>query len=425
MDKHYTITTRKGIYSAATDQTMIIGQIDGCDLKIINHTQYADEIFAKIVPNRESDGWHLVKITRHWPISVNGVDINRVHYLSDGDVIDFPNCNCRLNILEGREEKPSVIHIHKNGKLLWSIMAAIVIIISIVGYRIYDTSRENITSSMQNEIEASLFTTKVDSLQLLRNDTVVSSYAYASSPVGTAFLTTDSMIVTARHCIQPWLNCVKPHEYGNIPKLIDWPVEKALFAETENQIAGSDEYRIVSFLTLTDESGNSFHIDSDRFAINMDFDEIVELGSYDNTQYWRSISHRYHNQDMMLGDIAVARHDRAGKIPLANASDLKRILNHKGTKLTFFGHPESGVNGNQLDRVSDESRLPLKPLDSDSTHLFMLAHGGTLTPGFSGGPVIARDGMVFKAVGVISVIDEKNGQRSYSVPTSEIRLLRP
>lgn len=425
MNKHFTLTSRKGIFSAGTDRVTTIGQLDGCDVKINNPTQYADEVFAKIFPNREGDGWHLVKTTKYWPITVNGVEMNRVHYLIDGDVIGFPNYNCRFNIRDGKEEKPSVIYVHKYDKLLWSIIVALAVVLAIVGYRIYDTSRENISLTMQKEIEASLFTTRVDSLQLLYNDSLVSSYAYASSPIGTAFLTTDSMLITARHCIQPWLNYVKPYEYRILPTISEWPIEKALLAETENQFSGFEEYRIISFLTITDENGNNFHITSDQFSVNRNFDEIIELGDYDTTFYWRSISHRYHNQEMMLGDIAVAKYNRSGKIPIANASDIKRLLNQKGVKLVFFGHPESGVNGNQLDRISDELRLPIKQLECDSSHISMLAHGGFLSPGFSGGPVIVRNGLGYAAVGIISVIDEKNGQRSYSVPTTEVKFLLP
>lgn len=423
MDKHYTLTNRKGIFTAGSDRITTIGQPEGCDIRIINHSQYEDEVFAKIVPNREEDGWHLVKVSKFSPILVNGVEMNRVHYLKDGDVIDFPNGSCRFNIREGKQAQPAVVHIHKNGKLLWGIVAAVIVIAAIVGYRIYDSSRDNITAGMLADIESSLFTTRVDSLHLMRGDSLIDSYAYASSPVGTAFLTSDSIIVTARHCIQPWLNVVPPHEYSALPQIKEWPVKTALFVETENQLTDTQEYRIVSFLTLTDENGNSFQFTSSQFAINPDFDEIVELGSYSSPQFWRSISHRYSNRDMMLGDIACAKFNKAGKIPTADKDELPELLAEKGIKITFFGHPETGVTGNQLDRQVDELRLALSRLENDSTRLFMLAHGGTLTPGFSGGPAIVRDGSGFKAVGVISVIDEKNGNRSYSVPTSELNYL--
>jgi len=260
-------------------------------------------------------------------------------------------------------------------------------------------------------------------LQLVYCDSIVDTYIYASSPIGTAFLTSDSLIVTARHCIQPWLNMVLPHEYASIPFMLEWPIEKALFAETENQLSGEDKWRIVSFITLTDEDGNSQSLSSDNFRMNFDSDDIVELGSYDEPKYWRSISHRYSRRDMMLGDIAVAKSDKAGNIALADKPELLKLLAHRGVKLTFAGHPESSVNGSLLDFKSDELRLPLEDMPECQGRIFLIAHEGGLTPGFSGGPVIVRDGSGFKAVGVVSVVDERNGNRSYSVPTSEIELI--
>lgn len=420
MDKHYTLTGRRGIFVAVTDRTTIIGQMDGCDVKIINRTQYEDVIFAKIKPNKDDDGWHLIKATMHYPILVNGVEMNRVHYLQDGDNLEFPNATIRFNILDGKQNEPSVVHIHKNSLITWAILAMLVILAGIFGLQIYHTQRENLTAGMKAEIEASLFTTHVDSIQFVHGDSVIETYSYASSPVGTAFLTTDSLIVTARHCIQPWLNVVSPPDYAKIPSMTDWPIAKALFVETENQLNDNTEYRMVSYLTLTDEAGQSISISSDEFKMNYELDEIVELGSYDTPLYWRSISHRYTRQGMMLGDIAVAKTYKAGNITLAKANEMPE----HGSKLFFFGHPESGVNGNKLDCKTDELRLPIHQLEESPDHLFMLAHEGGLTPGFSGGPVIYRNSLGYKAVGVISVIDERNNARSYSVPTSEIKFLK-
>lgn len=423
MDRHFTITYKGSILSFPGKSTTAIGQTQGCEVRLPNNSQYEDVVFAKISPNKEGDGWHIVKVSTYYPIAVNGNELNRVHYLKDGDNIEVQNQHLRFNIREGEQAAPSITHIHKAGKAVWGIIAAICVILAFVGYQLYDNQRERITDAMKAEIVASIFTTRVDSLQLVYRDSVVDTYAYASSPVGTAFLTTDSLIVTARHCIQPWLNMVLPHEYAKIPSITEWPIEKVLFAETENQLSGEDEWRIVSFLTLTDEDGNSLSISSDKFNINIDSDDIVELGSYDEPKYWRSISHRYSRRDMMLGDIAVAKSDKAGNIAVANKAELQKLLSHRGVKLTFVGHPESSVNGSRLDFKSDELRLPLEELSESGDRIFMLAHEGGLTPGFSGGPVIIRDGSGFKAVGVVSVVDAQNGNRSYSAPTSEIELI--
>lgn len=390
---------------------------------IRNHSQYEDVVFAKIFPNKSSDGWHLVKVSHYYPILINGNEVNRVHYLRDGDVIEIKGFQFKFNIRQGVQAAPAITHIHKAGKALWAIIAAICVVLAFVGYQMYDSQKENITDSMKAEITSSIFTTRVDSLHLVYSDSVVETYSYASGPVGTAFLSADSLIVTARHCIQPWLNMVLPHEYARIPQMKEWPIAKALHVETENQLTGENTWRIVSYITLTDEAGNSQVLSSDDFRMNYDSDDIVELGSYDAPQYWRSISHRYSRRDMMLGDIAVAKTVNAGKIELADNDELRTLLNRRGVKLTFVGHPESSVNGNQLDFKTDELRLPLEQMPEAGNRLFMIAHEGGLTPGFSGGPVIVRVGGGFKAAGVVSVVDERNGNRSYSVPTSEIRLI--
>lgn len=219
MDKHYTLTGRHGVFSAGSNRVTVIGQSDGCDVKIINHTKYEDVIFAKIKPTRNGDGWYLVKVSPYFPIIVNGIEMNRVHFLADGDNLEFPNGVIRFNIQDGIQNEPMIIHIHKNGKMLWGMAMAVVLIAVIVGYQIFDSQRENLTSVMKQEIEASLFKIRVDSLKLWNGDEVIDSYSYASSPTGTAFLTTDSLLITARHCIQPWLNQVSPLDYADIPML--------------------------------------------------------------------------------------------------------------------------------------------------------------------------------------------------------------
>jgi len=423
MDRHITITYKGCILAFPGNSPVAIGQTPGCEVRLPNHTQYEDVVFAKIKPNKDGDGWHLVKTGHYYPLAVNGTELNRVHYLQDGDSFEIQGQHLRFNIKEGEQTAPSVVHIQKTGKAVWGIIAAMVAILAFVSYQQYDSRRELITDEMKAEIASSIFTTRVDSLQLIYRDSIVDTYIYASSPTGSAFLTTDSLIVTARHCIQPWLNMVLPHDYANIPQMSEWPIEKALLAETANQLSGENNWRIVSFMTLTDEDGNAESLSSDEFVINLDSDDIVELGSYDEPKYWRSISHRYSRRDMMLGDIAVAKANKAGNIAVADKHDLQKLLTHRGVRLTFAGHPESSVNGSQLDFKTDELRLPLEEMPECDGRIFMIAHEGGLTPGFSGGPVITRDGPGFKAVGIVSVVDERNGNRSYSVPTSEIELL--
>lgn len=424
MDKHFVISYGDRRLSFPGNSPVHIGQTEGCDVRLPNTSQYIDVAFAKIAANRNSEGWHLVRLTDYYPIMVGGVDLNRVHYLKDGDVIEVTGQTLRFNVLDGVQEAPAVTHIHKGGGTIWAVVAVILIALGLISYHIYDDGKEKLTGGMIAEIETSMFTTRVDSLYLMCGDSIADRYIYMSSPVGTAFLTTDSLIVTARHCLQPWLNMVLPLEYATIPERSEWPLASALKAETENQLSGDDKWRVISFVTLTDNSGNQMSLSSEDFKINTEFDDIVELDSNDYTQFWRSITHRHSRISMMLGDIAMAHCKLPGKIELASRSDILRLLARQGAELYFFGHPATSVLGNKPDRRIDELRTPLQLLDEDSTHISILAHDGSLTRGFSGGPVIVRDGHGFKAVGVISVYDESNKTRSYSVPTSEVEYIK-
>lgn len=420
-----TLRNTKEIFRAGSGSEIMIGQTAGCDLRIPNHTQYEDVVLARIVPDEEEKEWHIVRLTHYYPILINGIPMHRVHYLKDGDNIEFPGATYRFSISEGNQTDPSVTYIGNSRKVIWTICAAIALLAGVIAYLIYDRKSETFSLSQRAEIEQSMYLLRVDSLHLMHGDSLVERYVYASAPSGSAFLTTDSLLVTARHCLQPWLNTVLPEDYSTIPGMTDWPVNKALFVETQNQLADSLEWSLVSFITLcgggdASSVGQTITLCSDQFTIPTDLDEIVELGDYHDTYYWRSISHRYNREDMMLDDIAFMHFDRAGTIPLATDQEIRDNLK-SGTRLTFVGFPESSVGTPRLDFKTDELHHSLRDVNNLPGKLFLLTHEGHLSHGFSGGPVLIRFGIGYKAVGIISLTDSKNDSRSYSVPASYTR----
>lgn len=422
MDRHYAIIYRNGIFENPSSKTVYIGQSPGCDIRVPNNSEFEDEIIAKIDPDRDGEGWHLVRLSGNFSLSVNGVQVNRVAYLRNHDLIQVEGEKMRFEVKDGDLASTNVYHVTRsNSVLLWSIGVFVLLLGGIVAWLIYAGQRENLSDEMKRSVERSLYTVRVDSLHLMNRDSLVDVYYYTSPPVGTAFLTEDSLLVTARHCLQPWLNVVAPQDYGLLADMEDETVRMALKAETRNQLEGNDAMRVISYITLTSENGDTISLNSENFFIDEALDEIVETGSYELPQYWRSISYRYNRRDMMMGDLAYAKVNMKGSIPLASASDINRLLKKKGVKLTFFGHPVAGVTGSRLELKTDELRLPLETIPELPDRTFLLAHEGLLTPGFSGGPVIVRDGAGFRAVGVVSVTDDRNGYRSYSVPTNEIK----
>lgn len=420
-----TLRNKNQIFRAGSNAVVIVGQTSGCDLRIPNHTQYEDVVMAKIVPDVEANEWHIVRLTHYYPILINGIPMHRVHYLKDGDNIEFLDASYKFSLSEGDLAFPSLTYVGNSRKLIWGICAAFAVLAVVIGFLIFDRKSETLSSAQRTEIAESMYLLRVDSLHLMRGDTLVESYVYASAPTGSAFLTTDSLLVTARHCLQPWLNAVLPEDYATIPSLTDWPVSKALLAETQNQLNDSSDWRIVSFISLSSSADaenvrNTLTLTSDQFTIPTDHDEIIELGDYNSSYYWRSISHRYNREDMMLGDIAYAHFDRAGSIPLASEKEIRDNL-MPGTRLTFVGFPESSLGTPRLDFKTDELHHSLRDVNNMPGELFLLTHDGHLSHGFSGGPVLVRFGIGYKAVGIISLTDAKNDSRSYSVPTTRLQ----
>lgn len=418
MDKHFTLISRDRVYVASSrKRETLVGQTENCDFVIANPTQYIDRLAAKIVENADGDGWHLVRLNG-FDIHVNGVAVNRVHYLSNGDLIDFGGKDgYRFNIVEGETDKPSLTVVKPTGQWVMAVAALCAAILLAVVWLVYAHMPKTLTDSQIAEAEMSLYRLELDSVTVWENDSLIEVYQPVNIPVGTAFLTTDSLIVTARHCVEPWLNKVKPNEIPDIPEMDDQLVKMALRAETVNQIEGEETMRLISHFTLTDHEGQRSKMASTDFRINHLRDEIIEMGDYDNDMYWRSVSRRHGREDMMLGDVAVAKADKAGNIKIADYLTLKSLLK-KRTPLTFIGFPMSETGPGSAEVKSAELTQPLSEIEPETPG--MLIHGGAMVPGYSGAPVLTRDGAGYVLVGVVSVLDAKNGERSYSVPSTEI-----
>ncbi len=423
MDKHFTLTSGSNVFSSGSACDVLIGQNIGCDVRIENRTPYIDRPAAKISPDCGGEGWHIVRLS-DMDISINGEALKRIHYLADGDVIDFGGRDrYRFKIAEGHSAANSVTIVRRNGIYAWVLGFIAIAIAGTAAWYAGFANRGQLTESQLADAATSLLRTEVDSVCMWRGDSLLETYRLSAKAVGTAFVTTDSLIVTARHCVEPWLNSVRPEEISDIPDIDDRLVQMALAAETESQLYGDDAIRLVAYLTLTDSRGRKTHMRSTDFATNTLRDEIVELGDFATDLYWRSIAHRHGRADMMLGDVAVAKTDTAGLIALAKPKVLAdKLKTH--TPLTFIGFPQSEHSGEDAEAETDRLRQPISHIDDGA--IFMLAHGGRLAPGYSGAPVLIRDGSGFAAVGIVSVLDAKNGHRSYSVPVTEIySILKP
>ena len=420
------------------DATLRIGQQEGCEVLLANETQYEDAVLAVIIRNDDGEGWRIIRTSsyREHAVRVNGTEVDYVQHLSDGDRIAFEGSKQELlfNVRSDDEyngSKPVVVP-HTFPKWLIATLVLLPLVLFGVGYGImsHNMEKKMLTEEMIKKSENSVVQIKTDSVFLLAynkttGDTLhIDSCEYMVS--GTAFITDDSLLVTARHCVEPWLNVDSiPADSSKIESL---PVKWALMAETRNQEEiDSIEWMVVSRLSVViPDSTGSFIIEkfsSTDLNIEKSRDHVIEYGDFDHLYFWRSIAALPRRTDMMLDDFAFLRlpahlaSHAEGAIHLASKEEILQLEKRK--PVTILGFPESGVGAADFESSTDELRhLPTQ--DSLGFPDGVLHHNGEIAHGYSGGPVLVRNGNECYAVGIISVHDRLNKNRTLSVPVSEV-----
>ena len=293
------------------------------------------------------------------------------------------------------------------------------------------------SDAMIASAKQSVYQIKVDSIQLTVNrgdSTSVIRTAYLHNVVGTAFLTTEGQLVTARHCLEPWLDVTSATpmdttEHSSTPL----PVKMALQAVTNNIVAESMDddtrWEMVSYCSLRKpELSDSVVLcfTSSDFIMDKSRDLIMEYGDYEHQYFWRNIKATPSKTDMMLGDIAfmadaTERLHTKGTIPLASKQEMRRLCRKANRHLNILGRTDNQTS-REIEWLNARLKVTLtKKYYKDDYPNVDITHDGDLSRGFSGGPVMTRQGLFgWRAVGVVSVTDSKNGNWFYSVPTTEI-----
>ncbi len=422
---------RAGERVATSADTFRIGQQEDCDARLDNPTDLADETFAVIA--RDGEGWVLIPMSDFVDTRVNGTKVELAQGLSNGDRISFSEGRQELvfNVHHDHRYDPSKGNVRIPASMSMRVIAALVllpiILFGVLGWIFYrNSSADEERTRLLDEASKAVVQISVDSVYYCRivgNDTtVLDAYSYIVSEKhaisGTAFLTTDSLLVTARHCVEPWLNTAEAVG-GSVDSIESLPVIWAIQAETYNQTHECDTtYRVFALCELfRGEKGTEPwgpKIGSWQMCYDSSRDDIVDLGTFTEDRYWRSITRHNARTDMMLDDIACCRVGEAGTIALALPEELPRLL-PIGAEIYFMGYPDYNITGFEI----KEGRVRLPYNEGD-----VIAHDGGLYHGYSGGPTLVVDGDEVKAVGVISVTDNTGGNRMYSVPVSELPALK-
>lgn len=411
------------------DNTLRIGQTDTCDVRLDNDSQYEDAVIAVVEKRADDKGWKLIPISpyREHEVRVNGIRVDYVHFLNDGDHIAFEGQRQELTFTIREDDQYTTNEIMTLQKkktdlplILW--MTALTLLFGFIGlYHFYTC---DITDNMIEKAKASVFKIQVDQIQLVsidKGDTIVhKSFIPKDAISGMAFLTTDSLLVTARHCIEPWLNVSNHIQLDTI----DCPredVKYALTSVTHEIMGDSVEWKTISHCSiyqLVPEKKFLFSVKSSEFQINDSRDQIVEYGDYTHHYFWRSISVRPRRTDMMLGDFAYMHIKAKGSIHVASKKTMKKICSSMSRQIAILGCPETEIDPDQIETAKDELRK--FPSFTNGYTSSVISHNGQIKPGFSGGPVLTKLGFRWYVIGIVSVTDRKNDNRCYSVPVTEI-----
>lgn len=432
---------KAGDQVANADNTLHIGQTESCEIRLTNESQYEDAVIAVIKKRVEGQGWKLVRVSpyKEHEVRINGSPVNQIHFLNDGDRIAFEGQRQELvfNIREdGMYNSSGIIAIGKRSNrtiIAWLALVSIVLI----GFALQYLYSRPMDGRMIDDAKQSVYQIQVNAVTLekrIGDSVIILDSLEIDDEFGTAFLTTDGMLVTARHCIEPWLNLPDTTTLDTMTGKTPILYEMALKSVTNNIVAESNgdstRWQMVSHCTLRKPDSDNkilLHMTSTEFRFDDTRDHIIALGDFDHQYFWRSIKVRPRRSDMMLGDIAFLPNaakqlNREGTIRLATKEEVMSLCHKPNRSLIVMGRKDINTKDNQIQ--SPEAHLLLQLSNEqckDGYPNTVIAHNGDIGPGFSGGPVMTRKGLNgWCVIGVVSVTDSDNKQLYYSVPVSEI-----
>lgn len=450
--KYYTLRyERNDVYHKAgdrianADNMLYIGQTDSCDIRIGNENQYEDAVFAVIEKRNDGKGWKLITISpyKEHEVRVNGIPVHHVCFLRNGDRISFVGQRQELTFNtheDGMYMSSGVTLLGKRDNrafLAWQAVISLFLATFVLNHLYY----RPMSGRMIESAKQSVFQIKVDSVKLLacHDDSIITCRtAKLTKEYGTAFLTTEGYLVTARHCIEPWLNLPNGTRLDTSCKATPLHIRMALEAVTRNVIAESKGdsvgWQVVSYCSLRKPEVNDsvlLRFTSSEFIINDSRDHIMEFGDFSHQYFWRSIKVRPHRTDMMLGDFAFLPHasellNQTGTIKMATKEEMLKLCQKVNRDLIIMGRSSNNTESRQLQSLPAHLLLQITEANChDGYPNIVLAHDGDILPGFSGGPVMTRQGFFgWRVIGVVSVTDDNNDNWYYSVPISEIERMK-
>lgn len=428
---------RIGDYVISGGKPLNIGQGNGSHIQLPDSDLYEPQLFATILLREDGNGWFIVRRTDCYQILVNGVEMSVAQSLCNGDVLSFNDGSFKTELkfqvfTDGDYDANSgfIYQKHNRIKTVSLITAILAIVVAFLTVYTFTSNRheQDLRHKDFSSINGSVYHITTDAVYLLcdslingeHQHVIVDAIELDNVAAGTAFLTTDSLFVTARHCIEPWINDEKWD--GVSSKLRMSPeVRLATTAETGNRLSGSSKYSLRSHCIIS-RGQERYEFFSTDFHMNQARDLVMRLGSAGDVIYLRTIIPIAQRRDMELGDFAYVKAEKPGILMLADWPDLLSFSNHAANHdIAVIGYPLSD-NDTDGDAVPVYGNLMGMEFNADSTNLKgCIQMSAPINRGNSGGPILALIDKKIKVVGIVSKADERAEQGVFwAVPATEV-----
>ena len=416
-----------------TARVLHIGETADCEVRY-EAGPYTPEVYATIVADADGTGWLLIQRSAHVKAHIAGTGGSAfVQRLSDGDIIQFDGQQMELEFHTHHDCNYAatagvVMEHHTSKRIIYGTWAAIALLFAMVlGVGI--KMRSDIIDNDQLErFYSSVFITRVDSvqwIQVAQGDTTLvrpTLNLQGEAPVGTAFLTTDGKLVTARHCIEYWIG-ENIDLTENVENLWDedirkWAILSESFVQNREDTDTIQALRVCFSIynpANPDQPSFCFTSTDDNVHINKRHDVIQQLADYEHDYWWRTVRPYYSNLECERGDIVYIDTQQKGTIQLADSASIAALK--QSAHVALLGHP-----GNAAGLVTTYAKGTMAENRADTLHRYSpaLKFDANITHGFSGGPLFIRAGGKIVAAGVVSKIDTDNGIFKKAVPVTEI-----
>ena len=407
-----------------TERIVNIGETADCDVRY-ESDGLQPEYYASIIQNEDGKSWRIVRRSQHIEIHIAGKGtIGYAHQLADGDIIQFDNQQMALifhTYYDDRYEEDD-----QGNTWHWAAAVGVLGLVALVSFMLSMSNRqESISAKDVEPLEESVYIVKVDSVRRILVANGIKEWLpptkvlEGEAPTGTAFLTTDGKLVTARHCVEYWIgtNLDLMTKVSDLDEddIVRWAIE----TETFNQQHESDTVRQLQvFFSLFDFMGEkkySFASTDKRVHINKEKDGVFMMADFSQEYYWRSVRPYFTDRKMELGDILwIDGFKKLGKFHLASKEELKLVKS--GTPLMICGYPMTGIGDKRMTFTEGKIR---RNASAENENLFFESN---INHGFSGGPVLMKSGNDLVAIGVVSRVDSiSSGLYKWAVPITEVK----